>query len=193
MFILVHRRSEKLLKQEIKYLRGEFIRRNIGFIDYDYMLEVSKLNAKIVFFAGDLIRTAGIRPDYFDTDDTEAYYFIRQSAVKVNGIQISNIRDIVNIILRLQKKYEEEKELTDFFEFIGISKQEFMNTVNLYKLKKDINAKFGIEISDDWDTAVGQSVKLDSAYKLGYKQGIKDEREMITKILKNVVGGYIHD
>lgn len=193
MFILVYRRSEKILKQEIKYLRGEFIRRNIGFIDYDYMLEVPKLNAKIVFFTGDPRRTAGIIPDYFDTDDTHAYYIIRQSADKVNGIQVNSVSDIVNIILRLQKKYDEEKELTDFFEFMDISKDEFITAVNLYKLKKDINAKFGIGISDDWDTAFGQSVKLDSAYKLGYGKGTKDERERTIKILDSIAGGIKND
>lgn len=193
MFILVYRRSVELLKEEIRYLRGEFIRHNIGFIDYDYMLEFPKFNAKIEFFTGDIRRMSGLRPDYFYTDDTETYYFIRQSANKTNGIQVNYPIDIVNIILRLQKKYEDEKELSDLLEFMGISKQEFINAVNLYKLKKDINAKLGIGISDDWDTAAWQSAKLERSYKLGYEQGIKDERERTMNILDSIAGGIKND
>lgn len=193
MFILVYRRSVELLKEEIRYLRGEFIRHNIGFVDYDYMLEFPKFNAKIEFFTGDIRRISGLRPDYFYTDDTETYYFIRQSANKTNGIQVNYPIDIVNIILRLQKKYEDEKELSDLLEFMDVSKDEFINAVNLYKLKKDINAKFGIEISDDWDTAVGQSARLKIAYNSGYEQGIKYERERTIRILADIKGGIKND
>ena len=67
---------------------------------------------------------------------------------------------------------------------IEVSKQELIEAISLYRLKKEANEKYGCSnISDDWNTATAQSAYLHNAYMRGYQDGINQAYERVEKRL----------
>ena len=67
---------------------------------------------------------------------------------------------------------------------IEVSKQELIEAISLYRLKKEANEKYGCSnISDDWNTATAQSAYLHNAYMRGYQDGMNEAYERFEKRL----------
>ena len=67
---------------------------------------------------------------------------------------------------------------------IEVSKQELIEAISLYRLKKEANEKYGCSnISDDWNTATVQSAYLHNAYMRGYQDGMNKVHERFEKCL----------
>ena len=67
---------------------------------------------------------------------------------------------------------------------IEVSKQELIEAISLYRLKKEANEKYGCSnISDDWNTAKAQSAYLHNAYMRGYQDGMIKAHERFEKCL----------
>ena len=67
---------------------------------------------------------------------------------------------------------------------IEVSKQEVIEAISLYRLKKEANEKYGYSnISDDWNTATAQSAYLHNAYMRGYQDGMNEAYERVEKRL----------
>ena len=67
---------------------------------------------------------------------------------------------------------------------IEVSKQELIEAVSLYRLKKEANEKYGCSnISDDWNTATAQSTYLHNAYMRGYQDGMNEAYKRVEKRL----------
>lgn len=67
---------------------------------------------------------------------------------------------------------------------IEVSKQELIEAISLYRLKKEANEKYGCSnISDDWSTATAQSAYLHNAYMRGYQDGMNKAYERVEKCL----------
>lgn len=47
---------------------------------------------------GSYEKLAGLRPDFYNTDDGEIEWFLEQGASKVNGIKLDNVRSVLKII-----------------------------------------------------------------------------------------------
>lgn len=77
--------------------------------------------------------------------------------------------------------------LSDFVKntmHIEISKQELIEAISLYRLKKEANEKYGCSnISDDWNTATAQSTYLHNAYMRGYQDGMNEAYKRVEKRL----------
>ena len=67
---------------------------------------------------------------------------------------------------------------------IEVSKQELIEAISLYRLKKEANEKYGCSnISDDWNTATAQSTYLHNAYMRGHQDGMNEAYERVEKRL----------
>lgn len=67
---------------------------------------------------------------------------------------------------------------------IEVSKQELIEAISLYRLKKEANEKYGCSnISDNWSTAIAQSAYLHNAYMRGYQDGMNKAHERFEKYL----------
>ena len=67
---------------------------------------------------------------------------------------------------------------------IEVSKQEVIEAISLYRLKKEANEKYGCsDKSDDWNTAKIQSAYLHNAYMRGYQDGMNETHERFEKYL----------
>ena len=67
---------------------------------------------------------------------------------------------------------------------IEVSKQELVEAISLYRLKKEANEKYGCsDISDDWNTAIAQSAYLHNAYMRGHQDGMNEAYERVEKRL----------
>ena len=77
--------------------------------------------------------------------------------------------------------------LSDFVKdtmHIEVSKQELIEAISLYRLKKEANEKYGCSnISDDWNTATAQSTYLHNAYMRGHQDGMNEAHEKFEKYL----------
>ena len=80
--------------------------------------------------------------------------------------------------------------LSDFIQdtmHIKVSKQELIEAISLYRLKKEANEKYGCSnISDDWNTATAQSTYLHNAYMRGYQDGMNKAHERFEKCLDEI-------
>lgn len=83
--------------------------------------------------------------------------------------------------------------LSDFVKdtmHIEVSKQELIEAISLYRLKKEANEKYGCSnISDDWNTATAQSTYLHNAYMRGYQDGMNKAHERFEKCLDEMKEG----
>ena len=101
--------------------------------------------------------------------------------------------DIYTIVREVGMQVQETEDafifnrLNDFVKdtmCIEISKQELIEAISLYRLKKEANEKYGCSnISDDWNTATAQSTYLHNAYMRGYQDGINETHEKFEKCL----------
>ena len=101
--------------------------------------------------------------------------------------------DIYTIVREVGMQVQETEDafifnrLNDFVKdtmCIEISKQELVEAISLYRLKKEANEKYGCSnISDDWNTATAQSTYLHNAYMRGYQDGINETHEKFEKCL----------
>ena len=80
--------------------------------------------------------------------------------------------------------------LSDFVQdtmHIEVSKQELIEAISLYRLKKEANEKYGCSnISNDWNTATAQSAYLHNAYMRGYQDGMNKAYEKFEKCLDEI-------
>lgn len=101
MNIVIYRKSPpditKLFKEIIKELNDRKIKFR-GVLN-GYIIVKQRIN--ISFFCNDVCRMGGIRPDYYNTDTTEASEFLKQGASKVNGHEISTLKDLLDIIIKI--------------------------------------------------------------------------------------------
>ena len=73
---------------------------------------------------------------------------------------------------------------------IEVSKQELIEAISLYRLKKEASKKYGCgNISDDWSTAIAQSAYLHNAYMRGYQDGMSKAHEKFEKCLDEMKEG----
>lgn len=91
-----------------------------------------------------------------------------------------------NISEWTQKLIKEVNETNDKFIFttiqpfinsittMEISKEELSMAIALIRRQKEAIEKFGVPISDDWNTAVQQSAALQRAYDSGFRDGVED-------------------
>ena len=101
--------------------------------------------------------------------------------------------DIYTIVREVGMQVQETEDafifnrLNDFVKdtmCIEISKQELIEAISLYRLKKEANEKYGCSnISDDWNTATAQLTYLHNAYMRGYQDGINETHEKFEKCL----------
>ena len=101
--------------------------------------------------------------------------------------------DIYTIVREVGMQVQETEDafifnrLNDFVKdtmCIEISKQELVEAISLYRLKKEVNEKYGCNnISDDWNTATAQLTYLHNAYMRGYQDGINETHEKFEKCL----------
>ena len=108
--------------------------------------------------------------------------------------------DNINTILREIGMQVQETEdtfmlnrLSDLVEdtmHIEVFKQELIEAISLYRLKKEANEKYGCSnISDDWNTAAAQSTYLHNAYMRGYQDGMNKAHERFEKCLDEMKEG----
>lgn len=104
------------------------------------------------------------------------------------------MEDITNTIVREVCMQVQETEdtfifsrLSDFVKdtmHIEVSKQELIEAISLYRLKKEANEKYGCSnISDNWNIATAQSAYLHNAYMRGYQDGMNEAYERVEKCL----------
>ena len=101
--------------------------------------------------------------------------------------------DIYTIVREIGMQVQETEDafifsrLSDFVKdtmHIEVSKQELIEAISLYRLKKEANEKYGCSnISDDWNTATTQSTYLHNAYMRGYQDGMNKAHEKFEKCL----------
>jgi len=99
MYIVMHR-TEALDAQKVFEYLAELLPTEINSI-----IEINKNwftigveNNRIDFRCGDITKMAGLRPDYYNTDSETVSHFLQLMADKVNGKEIKDISEIVNII-----------------------------------------------------------------------------------------------
>ena len=99
MLIIIHRSEcsemQKVFDYMVKSLPNE--------IDSDIEINqkwrtIGVEGNRIDFRCGDYSKMAGTRPDYYNTDSEAVAYFLQLMADKVNGKEIKDISEIINII-----------------------------------------------------------------------------------------------
>ena len=103
------------------------------------------------------------------------------------------MEDIYTTVREVSMQVQETEDafifnrLSDFVKdtmCIEVSKQEVIEAISLYRLKKEANEKYGCSnISDDWNTATAQSAYLHNAYMRGYQDGMSKAHERFEKCL----------
>ena len=99
MFIVVHRTDVF----EIQEIFGEIV---ASLLSSDILSPNTKVtrstidigDIRIDFRCSDMFKMAGLRPDYFNTDSEEVAHFLQLMADKVNGKEIKDISEIINMI-----------------------------------------------------------------------------------------------
>ena len=101
--------------------------------------------------------------------------------------------DIYTIVREVGMQVQETEDafifnrLSDFVKdtmHIEVFKQELIEAISLYRLKKEANKKYGCgNISDHWSTAIAQSAYLHNAYMRGYQDGMNIAHEKFEKYL----------
>ena len=104
--------------------------------------------------------------------------------------------DIYTIVREIGMQAQETEDafifnrLSDFVKdtmHIEVSKQELIEAISFYRLKKEANEKYGCSnISDDWNTATAQSAYLHNAYMRGYQDGTNKAHERFEKCLDEI-------
>lgn len=95
MNIVIYREKMKDMLEEYKYLfdklkndLGEYLK------IYPNGLVIDIFDVHVDFRCGDVLKLAGLRPDFYNTDSITASNFLWQSAEKVNGKKINTLDDI---------------------------------------------------------------------------------------------------
>lgn len=57
-------------------------------------------DVEIIFRCGDVLKMAGIKPNYYNVDTYNAAEFLAQSAIKVNGEEIESLNKIIDIVVK---------------------------------------------------------------------------------------------
>lgn len=60
-----------------------------------------------------------------------------------------------------------------------ISKEELVRAIQLIRMQRESIEKYGVQISNEWDTATAQSMALAESYKRGYADGKKETYDYI--------------
>lgn len=76
------------------------------------------------------------------------------------------------------------KPFVDSVTTMEISKEEIVRAIHLIRLQREASKKFGVSISNDWNTATSQMHDLNEAYMRGFYYGIEKERNKIKNILE---------
>jgi len=98
LHIIIHRSSsvdaQKVFERFITALFNESSTMQIN--DRGKYIDIE--NIRIDFRCGDMLKLDGVRPDYYNTDSDLVSCFLQQSANKVNGKEIKDIDDLINMI-----------------------------------------------------------------------------------------------
>lgn len=78
------------------------------------------------------------------------------------------------------------KPFVDSVTTMEISKEELVRAVQLVRLQKEASEKFGVSISNDWNTATSQMRDLNEAYMRGVRYGVAKVENKIENILKEL-------
>lgn len=116
MNIVVHRTKLSDAMFLSNYLMYEFKEAGIGeYITVKHDGSVIEIGdgIHIDFRGGDVLKLAGLRPDFYLTDSAEASNFLAQSAAKCGGRELYILDDIYNLVicyLDLDEIKKEKKE-----------------------------------------------------------------------------------
>ena len=101
MFIIIHRTEcaeiQKVFDHMVESLANEI---NSDIEINQKWRTIGVEGSRIDFRCGDYSKMAGSRPDYYNTDNETVAYFLQLMADKVNGKEIKDISEIINIIKR---------------------------------------------------------------------------------------------
>lgn len=99
MFIIIHRTSVVEAQKIFEYFAGLLSNEINSDIEINQRWRTIGVNGnRIDFRCGDMERMAGSRPDYYNTDSESVAFFLQLMADKVNGKEIKDISEIINII-----------------------------------------------------------------------------------------------
>jgi hypothetical protein len=99
MFIIIHRTECSEIRKIYEYLVETLPNEVNSVIEVNKKwITVGVENTRIDFYCGDYSRMAGIRPDYYNTDNETVAYFLQMMADRVNGKEIKDISELINII-----------------------------------------------------------------------------------------------
>ena len=81
------------------------------------------------------------------------------------------------------------KPFIEQYTTIEISKEELIRAVQLVQMQKEAINKYGVQISNEWNTAAAQSAALEKAYIRGFTDGKMEMRERILSYINGNSGG----
>lgn len=111
--IVIYRNSAEELDRIFDELLKRLSISNI-YVDYDRLLLSVKDGLLYPVYidgrTGPCEKLAGIRPDFYNTDDKEMLWFLKQGASKVNGVKLDDVLDVLKIvdILKIQENEKDD-------------------------------------------------------------------------------------
>lgn len=112
--ILIHKTNVEHIKQVSKYIEERLAARHSDKMKVFHGGQLIIVDCRIYleFRCGsDFGRFGGIRPDYYYTDDEgDVRMMLEMGADKVNGLQITDLDDVVKIVNMHMDSYSEIKE-----------------------------------------------------------------------------------
>lgn len=78
------------------------------------------------------------------------------------------------------------KPFIDSITTMEISKKELVRAIYLVRMQREASERFGVLISNDWDTAKSQMHDLNEAYMRGFKSGVEKERNKVKELLGEI-------